>query len=117
VFARAGIPDGEVVVGARPEVLRLVGPDDAGPGFAVSVEVVEPLGDEVLVHGWVQARDAGVRIETEEATLLAAEADRGAPVTVRLDPQVRPKPGETVHVAVTVTDLHVFDGPSGQAIR
>ena len=117
VFARADVRDGEVVVGARPEVLRLVGEDDPGPGFGVSVEVVEPLGDEVLVHGWVQARDAGVRIEVEEATLLATEGDRGAPVTVRLAPQVRPKPGETVHIAVSADDIHVFDAASGAAIR
>ena len=54
------------------------------------VEVVEPLGDEVLVHGSVEARDAGVRIGAEEATLLAdTDTDRGT-VTVRLPPEERP---------------------------
>ncbi len=51
--AAPGVADGEVVVGMRPEALHPVGSD--GPGFEVLVDVVEPLGDEVLVHGSVDA--------------------------------------------------------------
>ena len=117
-FARAGVADAEVIVGIRPEGLRLVGPDDPGPGFELHVDVVEPLGDEVMVHGTVSARDAGVRIEVEEATLLAdaAQEDRAA-VTVRLAPEVRPAPGSSVHLSVDPSGVHLFDAESGLAIR
>ena len=116
VFERSGVPDGEVIVGVRPEGLRPVGQDDPGPGFEVEVEVVEPLGDEVLVHGYVAARDAGVRIEVEEATLLATTKDRAA-VTVSLSPDVRPTPGSRLHLAVQHASVHLFDAGSGAAIR
>jgi multiple sugar transport system ATP-binding protein len=118
VFARSGVPDADVIVGIRPEGLRPVGPEDAGPGFELHVDVVEPLGDEVMVHGTVSAHDAGVQIEPEEATLLAdaVEEDRAA-VTVRLEPDVRPAPGSSVHLSVDPAGVHLFDGDSGLAIR
>jgi multiple sugar transport system ATP-binding protein len=118
VFARSGVPDADVIVGIRPEGLRPVGPEDPGPGFELHVDVVEPLGDEVMVHGTVSARDAGVQIEPEEATLLAdaVEEDRAA-VTVRLEPDVRPEPGSSVHLSVDPAGVHLFDGDSGLAIR
>ena len=118
VFARAGVADADVVVGIRPEGLRPVGPDDPGPGFELHVDVVEPLGDEVMVHGTVSARDAGVRIEQEEATLLAdtVGTDRAA-VTVRLEPDVRPSPGSSVHLSVDPAGVHLFHADSGLAIR
>ncbi len=118
VFSRAGVADADVVVGIRPEGLRPVGPEDPGPGFELHVDVVEPLGDEVMVHGTVSAQDAGVQIEPEEATLLAdaVEEDRAA-VTVRLEPDVRPAPGSSVHLSVDPTGVHLFDAASGLAIR
>jgi ABC-type sugar transport system ATPase subunit len=115
VFAREGVPAGDVVVGIRPEGLRPVGEDDPGPGFEVDVDVVEPLGDEVLVHGSVAARDAGVRIEPEEATLLATSSERAA-ITVRLSPEVRPAPGSRLHLAVDPRSIHLFEAASGSAI-
>jgi len=118
VFARSGVPDADVVVGIRPEGLRPVGPEDPGPGFELHVDVVEPLGDEVMVHGTVSAQDAGVRIEPEEATLLAdTVAEDRAAVTVRLAPDVRPAPGSSVHLSVDSGGVHLFDGASGLAIR
>ncbi len=115
-FSRAGLRDGDVVVGIRPESLRPVGEDDSGPGFEVQVDVVEPLGDEVLVHGTVAAADAGVRIEPEEATLLAEDTGDRAAVTVRVAPDVRPLPGSRLHLAVNPDTTHLFDAESGIAI-
>src|SRR3954469_18076568 len=114
-FARAGLQGGEVVVGIRPEGLRPVGEADVGPGLAVHVDVVEPLGDEVLVHGSVEARDAGVQIEPEEATLLVQTADRAA-MTVRLVPDMRPSEGSTLHLHVDPKTVHLFDASTGVAL-
>ena len=116
-FDHAQAPDGDVLVGIRPEGLRPVGQGHSGPGFEVHVEVVEPLGDEVLVHGSVEARDARVGIDTDEATLLAdTDSDRGS-VTVRLPPEEHPEAGSRLLVAPAPGSIRLFDATSGLAIR
>jgi multiple sugar transport system ATP-binding protein len=116
-FDHAQVKDGEILVGIRPEGLRPVGRDHPGPRFEFHVEVVEPLGDEVLVHGSVAAPDAGVRIGGEETTLLAdADTDRGT-VTVRLPPEERPEAGSRLLVAPAPGAIRLFDATSGLAIR
>jgi hypothetical protein len=82
----------------------------------MQVDVVEPLGDEVMVHGTVAAHDAGVQIEPEEATLLAPTPSDRAAVTVRLEPHVRPTPGSRLHLAVEPDRAHLFDADSGLAL-
>jgi ABC-type sugar transport system ATPase subunit len=111
------VADGDVLLGIRPEALRPVGEDHPGPGLEVRVDVVEPLGDEVLVHGSVEARDAGVRIDVEDATLLADETTDRATVRLRLPPKERPRPQSRLHVAVAPEDVHVFDETTRLALR
>ena len=116
-FDHPKVPDGDVLVGIRPEGLRPVGPGHAGPSFEVRVEVVEPLGDEVLVHGSVAAPGAGVGIEAEEAKLIAdTDTDRGT-VTVRLPPEEHPVAGSRLLVAPAPGAIRLFDATSGLAIR
>ena len=43
--------DGQVTLGVRPENLRLVSGPGSGPSFEVNVDLVEPLGSEVYLHG------------------------------------------------------------------
>ncbi|MET0800703.1 MAG: sn-glycerol-3-phosphate ABC transporter ATP-binding protein UgpC [Actinomycetota bacterium] len=115
-FSRSGIVDGPVTVGVRPEALRPAGAqDERRPSIEVLVEVVEPLGDEVLIHGSVDARVARSGAEIEEATLLADDSTR-APVTVRLDPDARPAPGERIPMVAEPEKVHLFDAESGRAI-
>jgi sn-glycerol 3-phosphate transport system ATP-binding protein len=111
----AHVPDGDVIVGIRPEGLRLVGAGQ--PGFEIHIEVVEPLGDEVLAHGSIEARDGAVRIATEDTMLLADKDDDRANVTVRLPPEARPKAGSRLRVAATPEAVRLFDITSGAAIR
>ncbi len=47
------VPDGDVVLGVRPERLAPATESDDRPALDVTVEVVEPLGSEVMVHGSV----------------------------------------------------------------
>jgi multiple sugar transport system ATP-binding protein len=110
------VPDGEVVVGFRPESLTPVGASHSGPRLEVLVDVVEPLGDEVLVHGNVQASPAVARSGSEDARLLA-ETDGRATVTLRLPPHERPSPGSRLHVTVAAGDVRLFDMDSGLAVR
>jgi ABC-type sugar transport system ATPase subunit len=112
----ADAPDGGVLVGIRPEGLRPVGAEDAGPVFEVCVDVVEPLGDEVLVHGSVAAADGAPATEADGA-ILAAESESGrASVVVRLPPEDRPATGSLLRVTPAPNALRLFDPASGRAI-
>jgi multiple sugar transport system ATP-binding protein len=85
-------PGQTVSVGVRPE--HLLAPGAAGEGpmapISASIEVVEPLGHENIVHG---------KIGSEF-------------VTAAVEPQVSPKVGDRVDLSVEVDSLHLFDGES-----
>jgi sn-glycerol 3-phosphate transport system ATP-binding protein len=81
------------LLGIRPEHLRVV---ESGQGWSVTVEAVELLGAERLIHGQTH----------------------GQPITVRIaesDP-CHPGVGDTVHVRPMDDRLHAFDPDSGQRI-
>jgi len=93
-YEKAGLSVGdEVVLGVRPEHLRLVDSPQVpeGPpavdGIAVSVSVVEPLGDRLHVHG---------------------VTDGNSNVTVQLPPTVGVRPGDRLSLRVDPGDVHLF---------
>jgi ABC-type sugar transport system ATPase subunit len=110
----APVPDADVVVGIRPESLRRA-PADA-PGLDFHVSVVEPLGDEVVVHGSVAAALAAQTAQDPDATLLASNGHDRAAAVVRLAPRDRPDEGSVIHLAVDPAEVHLFDAASGEAI-
>jgi multiple sugar transport system ATP-binding protein len=116
-FVDRQVPDGEVLVGIRPEGLHPVGEVFDGPVFEVSVEVVEPLGDEVLVHGSIEAHAAEERREAEEVALLADGKRDRATITLRLPPEERPKPGSRLRVGVAQHKVRLFDAANGLAVE
>ena len=81
-------PAGAVTLGIRPEHVSL-----ADGGIPLTVELVEPLGSETLVHG-----------RMADGTALLAKLPGAAPV------------GERVAVALAPDALHVFDATSGQRV-
>jgi multiple sugar transport system ATP-binding protein len=82
-----------LTLGVRPEALRLVdGNDDSS--FATAVDVVEPLGNEILLN----FRAGGV------------------PMVARVDPGVRVKAHENVRFALDPERLHFFDAKTEAAI-
>jgi ABC-type sugar transport system ATPase subunit len=111
---RPGVRDGELVVGFRPEAL--VPAEDGLPSIELEVDVVEPLGDEIVVHGAVDGRPARSGAEDDEARLLA-DRDARAPVTVRLDPSRRPRTGERIRLSVEPERVYLFDAETGAALR
>jgi ABC-type sugar transport system ATPase subunit len=111
-FDRDSVQDGPVTLGVRPETFRGAGAEVDGPRIDMLVEVVEPLGDEVLVHGSVDAQPVRSGAEEEDATLLA-QVDSRAPVTVRFDPGTRPAPGDRVTLTADPKAIHLFDADSG----
>src|SRR5919197_986391 len=113
---RANIPDGEVVVGMRPEALSPSA--DGLPSFEFLVDVVEPLGDEVVVHG----STPGATVETgaeeqEERELRPMTEGARAPITARFDPGVRLEPGQRLRLGLKPERLYLFDARTGAAIR
>ena len=112
-FERRGVADGDVAVGIRPETV--VQQSDGLPSFEFLVDVVEPLGDEVVVHG----STAGTTVETgaEEEELPTMLEGSRAPITARFDPSVRFHPGDRLRLGVRPDRLHLFDLRTGAAIR
>ena len=103
-FELAGVPDGEVALGIRPEQL---GPSTDGlPTFDLQVDVVEPLGDEVIVYGTVAGEVASAEMRVGEELLPPLPGSR-AEITVRLGPYERPRMGEPLALAVRSETVHV----------
>ena len=93
----SGGPNGRrVVIGIRPEDLMASREEAHGETAAlpVAVEIVEPLGDAVLVHGSVGE----------------------APVVGKLDPHRAPRAGDSIDLWVELEKLHVFDAATSRRI-
>ncbi len=89
----AGQGGRRLTLGVRPEALRIANRPDAH-SFATTVDVVEPLGSEILLN---------VRVGT-------------APLVARVDPSSRVKVGEQVRLALDPERLHFFDAASEAAL-
>jgi multiple sugar transport system ATP-binding protein len=120
-----------LIVGIRPEHLSLP-PEGAAPAPGTSlqadVELVEALGNELLVHFATDAKTVREEIAQKLALDEADEADpfaggegiSGAPVAngvARVGPRGRVAAGERLTFSVEVESLHFFDPQSGLAIE
>src|SRR5262245_65090288 len=86
-----------LTLGMRPEALRLANGTDEGAdshGFATTVDVLEPLGNEILLN----FRAGGV------------------PMVARVDPGVRVKAHENIRLALDPERLHFFDAKTEDAL-
>ncbi|HUK14218.1 MAG TPA: sn-glycerol-3-phosphate ABC transporter ATP-binding protein UgpC [Thermoanaerobaculaceae bacterium] len=95
--ATAGKDGRRVVVGIRPENILEAGAATRGATAKIraSVEIVEPLGHEVIVHG---------RVGDD---LLVA----------KLDPHHVPQLGDSVELAVELEALHLFDAETERRLE
>ena len=87
--------DGSVVVGVRPERLRLARGGDGGDGPECAVRGSEPAGEESLVH------------------LTSSE---GAWVVARVAPGETPPVGDRVRLTWRAEDEHRFDATTGRRL-
>jgi len=110
----ADVPDGEVAIGIRPE--HLFPSHDGLPRIDLRVDVIEPLGDEVIVYGTVSGQKASAEGRGADDPLTPLPGSR-AEITVRLAPTFRPRFGEQLSLSVRPGSVHVFDARSGRAIR
>ena len=86
--------DGNVVVGFRPEDLRLTSEGEGG--WPVTVDVVESLGADAYVYGHVDATDGSSK-----------------DIIVRTDGRTPPMRGDVVHIANIPNHQHVFHATTG----
>ena len=93
-----GAPDGNVVVGIRPEGLS-VAEAEGGPSVEIVVSHVEALGNENLVHGRVTDASAGAQL-----------------LVLRASPRVSPQPDARVRVRVDPVQLLLFDESTEQRV-
>jgi multiple sugar transport system ATP-binding protein len=106
-----------LVVGVRPEHLRLASSESDADTLAGTVDVVEHLGNEQLAYvkvpGLILPDAAAAARETDATTKGSAIVPSA---TVRLDPDARVQPGERVALAVDTTHLHLFDATTQERI-
>ncbi|WP_329387635.1 ABC transporter ATP-binding protein [Streptomyces sp. NBC_01716] len=105
-----GAPAGrEVVLGIRPEDLRLTREGETGPGTGETGWSAEPGGG---VRATVSAHEP--LLESGIATLSLDGV--AAPLVVETGPDVRLDRGDTVRVSADPTHTHVFDAETGDAL-
>jgi sn-glycerol 3-phosphate transport system ATP-binding protein len=109
----AGVADGPVVAGFRPEAM-LPAREGAGlPVLEMDVDVVEELGNETLVYGSVPGEIASIEID---ATLPPPLPGSLARVAARLQGFTAVKHGDKLPLAVRLDRLHVFDANTNEAL-
>jgi len=127
VAARPALPayrNRRLVVGIRPEHLSQIADTSDGRLLHTEVELVEALGNEVIVHFHIDAR----RVHPEEMT-AETRVDEETPSasmphnpgtdegTARVSPTTTLKPGDRCALTVDTEHLHLFDADTGDAIR
>jgi sn-glycerol 3-phosphate transport system ATP-binding protein len=113
-FARPGVPDGDVIVGIRPECLAPAPAETAGAALDLEVDLVEPLGEQALVHGTVAG--TAVRSGAEDEQAILAEPSSRAPVTAVFPAAGLPGTGDRVRVVVAPERIYLFNADTGEAI-
>jgi sn-glycerol 3-phosphate transport system ATP-binding protein len=110
----SGAPDGELIIGIRPEALRIATGTVDEAVVSVQVDVVELLGHETMVYGTIGgARAAGPVLHAGIAPLPSERTG----MVARLDARRQPAPGETIPLAVTPAEVYLFDAESGAAVN
>jgi multiple sugar transport system ATP-binding protein len=105
----------DVAVGVRPEDLSPA--NGSADAFAFTVEVVEPLGNEVVVHGSVPGAVVDSGADDDGAEIPIAVSGARAPLTAIFAPADQPRPGDTVDLTVSPDRVHLFDLSTGMALR
>ena len=103
----------KVILGLRPEHLPAAGNGTAGPALAGTVDLVEALGSELMVHFTIDARRVRAEGATSDDEDATAESGEGV---ARVDPSAKVTVGEKITFAVNAAGMQFFDPDSGVAI-
>jgi multiple sugar transport system ATP-binding protein len=99
----------KVVVGLRPEHLPAAVNGTAGPTLVGTVDLIEALGSELVIHFTTDGR----RVRAEGALDPTEQAGEGV---ARVEPGSPVKVGEQVRFAIKADGMQFFDADSGEAI-
>jgi multiple sugar transport system ATP-binding protein len=117
----AGLDEGRIIVGIRPEAFEDAEFASADlPQLDVRVDVLEELGADAFVFFAVDAEaveveGAVIDEEEDETSLLAADRDRTL-FAARVDPRSKARVGETVRLAVEPSRLYFFSPETGESL-
>jgi multiple sugar transport system ATP-binding protein len=109
------------VIGIRPEDVddAAITRPEAGRTLVGTVELVEPLGSDLMVH---MTTDAPPLRESEDLAELGKDTEGGGPVDLRsrviarFNPRSQVRIGDQATMSLDVERLHFFDVRSGRAI-
>jgi multiple sugar transport system ATP-binding protein len=100
----------QIAFGVRPEACS----EPGGAVLQVTVELVEALGSELLVHASVDA--LAVRA-TDDGTEVVQSADGRSTIIASLDPRHHVRVGDTIDLTLDLQRIHAFDLTTGAAIH
>jgi len=101
-----GWVDEDVVIGIRPECLRL------GDDLVLEVALVEALGSDLLVHFTTDAP----RVTVSDAFDGEEDAGLESRLTARLPPDLNVRVGDRVRLGIDLGRVHFFDPETGLAL-
>jgi multiple sugar transport system ATP-binding protein len=85
----------EVVLGIRPEDVRVASTQTDGRAVRMRLDLIEPMGNEIFVH--------------------ASAGDHE--LTARVSPQPLPDPGAEVALTLDASRMHLFDAATRESLR
>jgi len=103
----------KIILGLRPEHLPAAGHGAAGPALTGTVDLVEALGSELIVHFTIEARRVWAEGATSDDQDATAESGEGV---ARVDPAAKVTVGEKITFAVNAAGMQFFDPASGAGI-
>ena len=113
-----------VAVGLRPEHFSRDADVPAEQRMRVTVDLVETLGSDVLLHFTTKARpivteDVRDAVDDEDAFAELEQRARegGQSFTARIEPKNVPKVGAEIELGFRTEEMHFFDFDTGDALR
>jgi len=114
----------DLVLGVRPEDVKLVGEATDVHDFQMTVDVVEPMGDTNTVHlfygeSGLRADGGNGATETtaESAPIGAGEEGAQNKLIAAISGMQRVQSGDRIAARIPEETIHVFDGDTGKALH
>jgi multiple sugar transport system ATP-binding protein len=120
--ALAQYVDKPIVVGIRPEEMEDGGVAGEHPGRMLNgtVELVEPLGSDLVTHASIDAQEAtgldDIAELAEDTGDIIPIAENRATVVARFSARSHVKVADAVRIVVNTDQLHFFDASTGLAV-